>query len=346
MGKPNISLQQRFHFNGFRIATILLIAWPPVLFAGNLVSGKSQLDWLILPPLQLLAVGIPVWWLVEFARRNLNTGGEKRGWGLFDFSVLITTPTLMIVEGIGLVILIIIFAVWITTQPEMLSQMQDLATRISMVKGDPEELLRLFTPYLENPLVIFSIGALIAGLIPLIEELLKPMGVWLLAGRRITPAEGFVAGAVSGGAFALIESLFYISSPQGEGWWQLAAGRAGTELLHITTAALVGWALALAWRDGSYLRLGLTYLLAVTLHGLWNGLSILAGLGKLPINASSGLNFLGILAQITPYAIGLLVVFLFALLWNSNRVLRAETPGLPIATEPFGLPPTDSSQPS
>ncbi len=107
----------------------------------------------------------------------------------------------------------------------------------------------------------------------MIEEALKPIGVWLLFGRRLTPAAGFAAGALSGAGYALIESLALTSS--GEAWSSLVLARTGTSAVHILTAGLTGWALVLAWQKRRFLPLLLAYLCAVMIHGLWNGLTLM-----------------------------------------------------------------------
>lgn len=311
---------------GFRLANIAILAWPLVLLLGNLVSGSSSLAWILLPPLGLFAIGLPIWWLIEFSRRNIPVGSRQRGWGLVSFSMLITTPALIFVEVAALLVLFVLFALWISTQPQLVLKLQQLAQQLTIGQPDAEAVLALLSPYMQNPLVILGILVVVAGLVPLIEELFKPLGLWALAGRNLTPGQGFAAGAISGGIFALIESLFYLSNPAGENWAALVAGRAGTGLLHITTTALLGWAMAAAWQNGSYLRLGATYLLSCALHGLWNGLSILAGLSGaidgLPVNTP----LMSTLGPIASVGLGVLIVSLFLLLWWGNRRLRQPVP--------------------
>lgn len=315
---------QQTAWKPFRLASLLLIVWPAVLLLGNLVSGQAAIRWLLLPPLQLLAAGIPAWWLLEMARRNLSTGSRQRGWGLVSFSIFLTTPALMFIEILGMVLLVIAFAVWAGLHPELVAQLQELMQRMLTERANPELMLRMLLPYLQNPWVIFSALALTAGLVPLVEELVKPLGVWLLAGRRLTPAQGFVAGALCGASFALIESLFYLSNAPGGGWAMLAAGRAGTILLHITTAAIVGRAMALAWRDRTYLRLFLSYLGAAALHGTWNGLAVLTGFSAVLENPPANLRVLYEITKIAPFGVILLAVVLFFLLVGINRQLNRQ----------------------
>src|SRR4030095_3220829 len=112
----------------------------------------------------------------------------------------------------------------------------------------------------------------IAILVPALEEIFKPLGVWLLAGKLKSPAQGFTLGALSGAGYALIETIG-VSSQTVE-WASLLFSRIGTGVLHITTSALMGAAIVLAWRERRYLWLLGIYILAVALHGLWNALAI------------------------------------------------------------------------
>jgi hypothetical protein len=71
-----------------------------------------------------------------------------------------------------------------------------------------------------------------------------------------------------------------LSSNAGSEWVSLVVARVGTGVVHILTSGLSGWALALTWRNhrrhglAAYIRLGLVYLLAVLIHGLWNGFTV------------------------------------------------------------------------
>ncbi|NLG99604.1 MAG: PrsW family intramembrane metalloprotease [Chloroflexi bacterium] len=313
------------HLPGFRLSSMLILLWPLILLIGNFIAARSNLAWILLPPLQLLAVGLPVWWLAEIARRKLSVGTRQRGWGLINFSILITTPAVMIVEIVVFGLLLVLFIMWLYTQPELVNQLEALAPRLQNSLDDPEAIIQVLRPYLTNPWVIAGSLAILAVLVPLIEEFIKPAAIWMLAGKKLTPAQGFIAGAFCGSAFALIESLFYLITPVDAGWGLLVAGRAGTALLHITTTALVGLAMARAWGGGSYLRLALVYFFAVFLHGLWNGLSVLSGLAPFLQDFPGELFILGNIALISPVLLGILVVALFALLWSVNHKLqRAE----------------------
>ncbi|MBL8062620.1 MAG: PrsW family intramembrane metalloprotease [Anaerolineales bacterium] len=188
---------------------------------------------------------------------------------------------------------------------------------------DDQAILNMLTPYLTNPaLIMIGIGY-IALLVPLIEELLKPLAVWLLGKRIASPAQGFALGMLSGAAFALIESL-NASADGSTGWAIIVSARAGTSILHMTSSGLVGWGIASAFKEKRIGRLFGAYISAVLIHGVWNACA--AGAGISAIGESIGrpdwvFNY-------TPALIcGLMVMGLgmIAILLASNRKLQNNT---------------------
>jgi hypothetical protein len=124
----------------------------------------------------------------------------------------------------------------------------------------------------------------------MIEEMFKPIGVWLFAGKLKTPVQGFALGVLSGAAYALVESMT-AGSQAGEGWAVVVAARTGTSVIHIATTGLVGWGIASAWLERKYLRLLGLYALAISLHGLWNASSIMIGLHAIADFAGDGARY-------------------------------------------------------
>jgi RsiW-degrading membrane proteinase PrsW (M82 family) len=141
-----------------------------------------------------------------------------------------------------------------------------------------DEISQLIEPFLRQPIVVYGVFALMAGVIPAIEELLKPMALWALAGKKISPQEGFVGGLIAGAGFALIENVLYFTNVITAGdWLVVAVGRAGTGILHMLASGIAGWGLAKGWRDRKWWTLIFSTLGAILLHGLWNGLAIASG---------------------------------------------------------------------
>ena len=303
---------------GVRLPSLFLLLTPLLLLSGSWAARHSLVDWLILPPVQVLVIGIPLWWLVEFGRRGLSAGSEQRGWGLFSLSLLAVPVLAILLEVIIVMALIVIGGVWLAATPTLNEAVASAAQQITNSDMDPAVIEQVLLPFFRQPLVIAVILGLIAGVVPLVEELIKPIGVWFLAWHRPTPSEGFVGGLLSGSAFALVESLSMLSTPVGDAWPILAVGRIGTGILHTTSCAMMGWGLASVWHDRRFGRLALGFGGAVIFHGLWNLLSMLVGLDAL-------LEFGGLLGNVVAAAPALLVslaVIMLVILTFANRRLR------------------------
>jgi hypothetical protein len=124
---------------------------------------------------------------------------------------------------------------------------------------------------------LFGILIVLAAVIaPLVEELVKPLGVLVLIGRVSSKAEAFTLGLACGIGFNLIETTGYISQGYSD-WLNVALGRSGAGLLHGFGAAMMalGWYILThpqegSWRRRSWLALGCGGY-AVVQHALWNG---------------------------------------------------------------------------
>lgn len=282
-GKPAPALLdgQRPHVRV--ILRVSLLAWPLVLALGWLVAGRPGLAVWLLGPINILAAGIPVVWIYALAQRRLEAGPIERKWRIFGFSLTVSPVVIVLAEVLALAVLgiaaLVLVLVLASLNPSFSQELETLVQQIS-ASQDVEVILQLLEPYLMRPVVIFGALAVLSGIIPLIEEILKPLALWGLTGRDLTDQEGFVAGLLSGAGFALLENLLYFTNIlTAEGWLFMVIGRAGTGVLHMFSSGLVGWALARAWRSGKWPFLGGMTLLAVAFHGLWNAFALLGGLG-------------------------------------------------------------------
>ena len=157
--------------------------------------------------------------------------------------------------------------VWVSRQPELMEQLSKLSMEIINSPLDPEIFDHAISTMVGTPWFVMILLAVTAIFIPVIEELLKPVAVWFLAGNNLTPAEGFEAGLICGGIFAFLESLGLFGTPFSGGWSAVVVARLGTGVLHALASGLVGWAIASAWNEGKVIRAGFATLLAVFLHG-------------------------------------------------------------------------------
>lgn len=286
----------------------------------------------------ILFVGIPAWWIVELGRRGLPRVTRQKQWGLINFGVFVTMPVVILVEiillGAGAALLI----GWLRQQPEF-APLLDQVTNLLVLNPQRIDLLTYqLEPLLKSPVVMGAVLLSFSLFIPMVEELLKPLALWIFIKRRWSPAEGFVAGMLSGAAFAFVESIISLAAVSSAGWLTLAGGRAAAALLHITTAGFMGWALTSSWIDGKYVRIALTYVGVVLVHGAWNFLAVMVGLSA--ILDPFAFPALQSQSEVAPWIMVALALGLLALLIIINTKLKKSNPlpGLPPQL-PLALPP-------
>lgn len=312
--------------------TRLIWAYPPIVLAGAWVVQQKSIAWIALPILHVLAIGLPVLWVTYLAIRRLPSGSPQRAWGVFAVGLILSPVILLFIEAVLLVISVVVAMLWMMTQPALVGEFQALMQTMITGVPDPQAFLPLLELLLNRPETIIGVMLFGAVLIPLLEELFKPIGVWLMAGNKLSPAAGFVAGAISGAGYALFETLAFATS--GSEWTMMVVLRVGTAVVHITTTALTGWALVSAWRKRAYLQLGATYLLAAAIHGLWNAISLAGGVAE--VSTQDHVNYIqqvtNNLGQAAALGVLLLTIGTFLVLLLANRRLR-QAPQLPPAGE-------------
>jgi hypothetical protein len=318
--------------NTLILASICLMGLAPLVLLTKLPIFTPTPAWLMALS-NVLFIAIPAWWIVELGSLNLPQISRQKTWGLLNFSAFITMPVIIVFEGLLLVIGATGLMVWLSKRQEYATLVDQLKNLMYVNLDSAKLLLDQYESLIREPVVIGLLVLVIALIVPLVEELLKPLAIWFFIKKQWSPHEGFIAGMVCGGAFAVVESLIALASADSGSWLVLVAARSGTALLHIVTAGLSGWALTSSWLDGKYLRVGVAYLVAVFLHGLWNFLAISAG-----ISSFAGGNSPHILDWLSPAAPAImagLAVVLIGLLISINASLRRQQG----STTPPQLPP-------
>ncbi|MGB8982628.1 MAG: PrsW family glutamic-type intramembrane protease [Anaerolineales bacterium] len=313
--RPSADEEMSFAVPGRWIAISVIVAGASILI-GNWISGITTINWLFLPLLTISAVVLPLGALLALAAHKLPFGTRWQTWNVLGLTMSLVPLLLVIVEMIIGMIFFFVVIVYIFTDPELSIEMQDLWHRIMFLGPNSEETADLLIPFLTRPGVILIALGYIAVLVPAVEEIFKPLGVWLFAGKLDSPGRGFVLGALCGAGYALIETVGV--SGQTSEWANLLIARIGTGLLHITTSALMGAAIVLARQERRYRRLFGTYLFAVLLHGLWNALATLFTFS----DAAELFEQPGMLSGLQPAMVAMmsiLAVVLFLILVVSNR---------------------------
>ena len=300
------------------ILLLALLAGLSILI-GYWISEIKAINWFVLPVLTIPAVVLPLVVLLMFGTRKLPAGTRWQTWNVLGLGMTLAPILLFILEILVAIVIFIIVVAYIFSQPELAAELERLSRQIMNLGPNSKATRDLIAPLLTKPGVIATGLIYVAVLVPAIEELFKPLGVWLFASKLESPAQGFTLGALSGAGYGLIETL-NISGQSGD-WAVLLFSRIGTGLLHITTSALMGAAIVLAWRERRYLRLLGTYLLAILLHGSWNTLAVFFSISGL----SDFFEGPAPLASIHPAISTAMVVLafgLFAILVTTNRRLR------------------------
>jgi hypothetical protein len=319
---PPVSIKPEPRGFGLVLTIIVIVVMAGTLLFGNQIALNSNLNWLLLPPLNIVATGLPALWVIYMGSHGLIQGAPKRSWGVFA-SGLVAGPFIILVLELVLLVFIGILAIlWAMLNPNLANLLNGLILRIQNPGSNPESIVRSLMPFILNPGILFLGFTFVSVLVPLLEEALKPIGVWLLAGQKLSPAQGFGYGVLSGAGFGLFENLGNTSGGTAD-WALLASSRISTLLLHSFTAGLVGWALASAWSERRYMRLAVTYILTVILHGLWNALALLSLGTELEgitnISLPTSLQQAGSLSIYGITVLGVMVIFLY---FGANAYFR------------------------
>ena len=312
---------------GLRLAGLAVFLFPFALYLGNWALNQDSNASLAFPIFHVIATSLPVAWVIYLAVRGLPVGSPQRAWGVFGSGLIVGPAIALTIESIVMIAALIITAIVIFSQPGLADELTALVQMFESAPQTPPDqqaILEILGPFLSQPIVIVGVLVFASLIVPLIEEAVKPIGVWLLAGRRITPATGFAAGALSGAGFALFENLLLASGT--EGWATLQVARLGTSAVHILATGLVGFALASTWQKRHYGRLLGVYFGAVLLHGTWNAFSMLMTFGEIQSSLAATPNkatWLTNLAEWAPYVMGgLALASLGALIWFNVRLRR------------------------
>ena len=276
------AVERHITFENSPVCNWILLIITAVAIAAGAALSTLQPAWIGLaaaPALTLVAIFSPLLLITGLALRGIDLGPVWRAAEIVGLGLTLGPIIIVSLEIAFALAALVLLAAVLAAQPETAAELMAIAAELQSV-SNPTEIARLAAPYLLRPGVLASLYGFVAILVPIIEEMIKPLGVWFFATRLRSTPEGFGWGALSGGAYALVESLG-VTGQGGQGWEMVMAVRASTGLLHITTAALMGWAIASVFREHKFLRLACIYALAVAIHGLWNGSAVAVAIASL-----------------------------------------------------------------
>jgi len=299
-----------------------LILWVILLVGGYFLTSKGLLAALVVPVFAILAILLPITIFILILWRKDGALETSRSWGALSTGMTLS-PLVGTILEFGILLLLFVFIMAILMQDSsLLSRLEITATRLANGQSQPEIINNIVASFLKSPMNRFIVYSIIAGLIPVIEEIVKQIPLWLLAWRKLTPRDGLLVGALGGAGFALTESLLTVSVLSGtEEWLYQILGRAGAGLMHIVTGAIGGWGLASAIHGKSYARAFQAYLASIVIHSVWNAMATWGGLAHLTKDSLSGYSVQN--SDLIPWLIlGGLFISMLALLINIQKMLK------------------------
>ncbi|MGB7874913.1 MAG: PrsW family glutamic-type intramembrane protease [Anaerolineales bacterium] len=285
------------------------------------------------PILHFLSIALPIYLVVRLSINRISLGSSQRVWGVFGIG-LAFSPLLAIIAEITIIALgVLVTAIYLGFNPGIMAEVEDLIRQIESAP-DIDSLVYVVGPLLDNPLTLLTALTLLSFFVPIIEETAKSLGVWFVADRLQTPAQGFALGVLSGAGFALAESLS--ASLSADDAWAVTLGmRAVSGSMHMLATGLFGWGIAYARLEKRYFRLIGMALLAILLHSAWNAGAVFSVAGGVSVMlAMPDFDFIGTLMTVGGagllffLACGMVIAFFVI-----NRRLQTPSPPPPFPAE-------------
>jgi hypothetical protein len=287
----------------------------PAVFALGLWATDQNYELLIVL-FNLFTIGLSVAWVAYVAVRGIRIGSLQRAWGALASGLAATPFFALLIEGAALLVGGVLLGLYVqssTTLAPVFEELQQIP--------DPDLLAQSLGQLVSDPLIFAAALFGLSVFVPIVEELLKPIGVYLLLGRNLTNAQGFAIGALCGAGYALAETALISANPEDLLVGNLA--RFGTTAMHIFTAALSGYGLAWARNQRNWLIAPAFLLLSMLIHGVWNGVAVV--MAAFMLQQSAATTELTMSVGLAATVLGLLAFGSLAGLYVMNRRLAAAT---------------------
>jgi hypothetical protein len=310
--------------------SLFLVAFVVIVVLGVLISWVGHISWVLFPIFYVLGIALPVGWVMSVVAKRLRQGGTGITWRETILQIscgsFVTTSVALFLEFVAGTSLLALVIIAIMLTPGGSETLETLAENLQTPgwidhPGNVEQILF-------SPVVMVGLFLLMSVAVPLIEEMVKAVGVIFMSYRRPTRERALWWGLLGGAGFTLVEGLFNSNLAIGDmSWGILAPMRFGTTILHCTTGALMG----LGWYGLLQQKQPLIWLKrygqSVGLHALWNALSL--GLMFTPSDVSPGIRHItapvmsGII--LTTLLLIQVIAMLIALLHLTRKTASQET---------------------
>ena len=319
---------------------LLALLFPLAVLIGHLVLSLNLLPVVTFPLLHVAVAVLPPLLILALVGHGLGAVTSRRDL-IFQFAsgALISTLFAFALEAIAGLSVLTATLLGVAIQPGGPELLQEVSTylREPTWLQDPLAL----APSLMSPIIWMAALAFVSGVVPLIEEGVKTIGVGIMAYRRPTLSQAFFWGLAGGAGFAFVEGVLNTAGSP-EALAPLVLSRVGATLLHCFTGGLMGlaWYHVLTRRRWSY---GVSlYFASVAIHALWNALSagiVFLSLETVATDSTSDAQMLAGLGALAILAMLLILALAIALaLLGVTRHVRKRSPA-PDQTGPHTLTP-------
>ena len=306
----------------FLFASITLLGWAIFLALNYFHIAEAALP-PIRPFMTPFVIGIPIWWFIEFGKRNLPHITIRKQTAALSLGSSYIVSLILLLEMVVFALIIAGILVYLNFQPLFQQLLELVSIPQDLTQFEPDTIEHYILIFMQNPWIVAAAVFVVGVVAPFIEESLKPVALWALRKRSLSPAHGFILGLYFGAAFAFIESSGMIIQFGAEDWVENILLRSATALLHIACSGLVGYGYACSMNPERKSALYKSLFLAVSLHGIWNSLAILYSLTTLSETEAGWLSS-SIWGTISTIALILEWVFILYLLWKKNIKLKNE----------------------
>lgn len=262
--------------------------YPLVILLGWWLDRYTAVNWLFMPVLNMIALGLPVAWLVWLGTRGFEPRSAQRNWSALGVGMTLGPALIFMLEMVVLVIGLIVIGIGASSLSRAASPvLQEVLRTLEQFGSTGEISEQAITHLLQNPLVIAALLVFISGVVPVVEEIFKPVAVWAMWNRPLTPQDGWTLGLLSGAGFALMENFGNVAV--GEGWTFIVLARVGATALHMFNTALIGYTFVLARQKKRIMLSFFALAVAMLVHAAWNAMTVFAMVSSLESPLEGGI---------------------------------------------------------
>lgn len=252
----------------FPPAILLFLAFLLALALGSGALAFEPIAAFVFPPFHFLASALLPLSLLAYAARRLNVTSSLRALiASLSWGALGSTFLALSLEAIIGVILLVGIGVTIALMPDGASQLNRWGAELRALRALDEQAALRFL--LANPGIIALALIYFAGIVPLIEEAVKTLGLALMDPSRTRVRDAVLWGVAAGAGFALVENALNTGMML-ELWAVAMLARVGATIMHTANGIIMarGWYAARVERRWD--KLLLAYVASVFVHAIWN----------------------------------------------------------------------------